>query len=52
MGYVYLPILVPTAEMLDMYKKKKGEWLIYERDFLVLMKFCEIGLRIVINHLM
>jgi uncharacterized protein (DUF488 family) len=26
MDYVHLPILAPTAEMLDTYKKKKGEW--------------------------
>jgi uncharacterized protein (DUF488 family) len=38
MGYVHLPILAPTAEMLDTYKKKKGEWSAYERDFLALMR--------------
>ena len=42
MGYVHLPILAPTAEMLDTYKKKKGEWSAYERDFLALMKSREI----------
>ena len=41
-GYVHLPILAPTAEMLDTYKKKKGEWSAYERDFLALMKSREI----------
>jgi uncharacterized protein (DUF488 family) len=42
MGYVHLPILAPTAEMLDIYKKKKGEWSAYERDFLDLMRSREI----------
>src|SRR5260221_7674596 len=42
MDYVHLPILAPTAEMLDTYKKKKGEWSAYERDFLALMKSREI----------
>ncbi len=42
MGYVHLPILAPTAEMLDTYKKKKGEWSAYERDFLALMKSRDI----------
>jgi hypothetical protein len=38
MDYVHLPILAPTGEMLDTYKKEKGEWSAYERDFLALMK--------------
>lgn len=42
MGYVHLPILAPTQEMLDTYKKKKGDWSAYERDFLALMKSREI----------
>jgi uncharacterized protein (DUF488 family) len=42
MGYVHLPILAPTAEMLDTYRKKKGEWSAYERDFLALMRSREI----------
>lgn len=42
MDYVHLPILAPTAEMLDTYKKKKGEWSAYERDFLALMQSREI----------
>ena len=42
MDYVHLPILAPTAEILDTYKKKKGEWSAYERDFLALMKFRDI----------
>ena len=42
MDYVHLPILAPTAEILDTYKKKKGEWSAYERDFLALMKCRDI----------
>ena len=37
MGYVHLPILAPTQEMLDAYKKEKGSWADYERKFLALM---------------
>lgn len=36
--YVHLPILAPTKDMLDRYKKMKGSWDDYEQDFLRLMK--------------
>ena len=36
--YVHRPDLAPTKEMLDAYKKNKGEWSTYERQFLDLMK--------------
>jgi len=36
-GYVHLPILAPTQEMLDAYKKQKGDWSAYEKEFLELM---------------
>ena len=37
--YVHLPELAPTAEILDPYKKaKKGDWDLYERQFLDLMR--------------
>jgi uncharacterized protein YeaO (DUF488 family) len=36
--YVHRPDLAPTQEMLDAYKKHKGEWSTYERQFLELMK--------------
>jgi uncharacterized protein (DUF488 family) len=42
MGYVHLPILAPTQEMLDAYKKDRGEWSAYEQGFLALMKFRQI----------
>lgn len=38
MGYVHLPVLAPTQEMLDEYKKQKGDWRAYEVRFLELMK--------------
>jgi uncharacterized protein (DUF488 family) len=37
--YIHLPQLAPTAEILDPYKKqKKGDWPLYERQFLDLMR--------------
>jgi uncharacterized protein (DUF488 family) len=38
MDYVHLPELAPTQEILDEYKKRKGDWGVYERDFLSLMR--------------
>ncbi|HEY1860924.1 MAG TPA: DUF488 domain-containing protein [Gemmataceae bacterium] len=35
--YVHEPLLAPTQEMLDAYKKAKGSWDEYERKFLALM---------------
>ena len=36
--YVHMPDLAPTQELLDTYKKQKGDWSAYERDFLGLMR--------------
>lgn len=36
--YLHLPDLAPTQDILDAFKKKKGDWNIYEREFLELMK--------------
>jgi len=36
--YVHLPMLAPTQEMLDRYKKARGSWQQYESDFLELMR--------------
>ena len=36
--YVHLPILAPTREMLDDYKKSGGDWATYETRFLDLMR--------------
>ena len=35
--YLHLPELAPTQELLDVYKKKKGDWQEYESKFLALM---------------
>ncbi len=31
--YTHLPELAPTKEIMDNFKRKKGEWSVYERDF-------------------
>lgn len=36
--YVHLPELAPTQEILDEYKKHKGDWATYEKRFLDLME--------------
>jgi uncharacterized protein (DUF488 family) len=36
--YVHEPLLAPTQEMLDAFKKRKGDWAVYEREFLSLMR--------------
>jgi uncharacterized protein (DUF488 family) len=36
--YVHIPDLAPTKDILDAYKKQKGEWGLYERQFLDLMR--------------
>lgn len=40
--YVHLPQLAPTQEMLDEYKKNKGDWAVYEARFLELIAQREI----------
>jgi uncharacterized protein (DUF488 family) len=40
--YIHVPLLAPTQEMLDTYKKGKGEWQQYETQFLALMREREI----------
>jgi uncharacterized protein (DUF488 family) len=42
MDYVHLPALAPTQEMLDRYKKQRGDWVAYEREFLDLMRHRKI----------
>ena len=36
--YVHLPELAPTQDILDAYKKQRGEWQTFETQFLDLMK--------------
>jgi uncharacterized protein (DUF488 family) len=42
-SYVHEPLLAPTQEMLDAYKKKKGSWSSYEEEFLALMSQRDIA---------
>lgn len=37
-AYEHEPLLAPTREILDAYKKRKGDWATYERDFVALME--------------
>lgn len=36
--YIHLPILAPNEEILSEYKKKKGDWSLYEKKFIALME--------------
>jgi uncharacterized protein (DUF488 family) len=40
--YVHLPELAPTQELFDEYKTNKGDWAVFERKFLKLMRTREI----------
>jgi uncharacterized protein (DUF488 family) len=44
--YVHLPLLAPTQDILDAYKKQKGDWILYEKQFVELMKKREIEKRL------
>jgi uncharacterized protein (DUF488 family) len=35
--YEHEPLLAPTQALLDAYKKHKGSWTLYEREFMALM---------------
>lgn len=36
--YVHVPELAPTKDILDVYKKHKGSWDVYEQEFFELME--------------
>ncbi|HEY2975875.1 MAG TPA: DUF488 domain-containing protein [Pyrinomonadaceae bacterium] len=36
--YIHLTELAPTQDLLDAYKKQRGDWAVYERGFLNLMQ--------------
>jgi uncharacterized protein (DUF488 family) len=36
--YVHVPTLAPTVDILDAHKKHKGDWGLYEQQFLELMR--------------
>ena len=44
--YIHIPELAPTRDILDEYKKNKGDWSVYERKFLDLMRKREIEKKI------
>lgn len=44
--YIHEPMLAPTSDILDAYKKHKGDWGVYEPAFLDLMKKREIEKRL------
>ena len=44
--YLHEPLLAPSQEMLDAYKKQKGDWNEYEARFLALMRERKIEERI------
>lgn len=46
MDYVHVPELAPTQEMLDAYKKAKGDWAEYEKRFLGLIEQRKIEERV------
>lgn len=46
MNYVHEPLLAPTEDLLDAYKKNKGEWSEYERQFIELMKSRQIEMNV------
>lgn len=43
-SYIHLPDLAPTKGILEAYKKHKGDWNVYEREFLGLMARRQIEL--------
>jgi uncharacterized protein (DUF488 family) len=45
-NYHHEPLLAPTQELLDDYKKRKGDWAAYEKRFLDLMTLREIEERL------
>jgi uncharacterized protein (DUF488 family) len=40
--YLHMPDLAPSADILNAYKKHKGAWELYERQFLDLMRMRHI----------
>jgi len=51
MDYVHVPDLAPTQDILDEYKKNKGDWAVYEQKFLELMRQREIEKKVPRNVL-
>jgi uncharacterized protein YeaO (DUF488 family) len=47
--YEHEPLLAPTQELLDEYKKRKGDWSVYEAAFFDLMESREIETALAIS---
>ena len=45
-AYEHEPLLAPTQDILDAYKKQKGSWGLYEGEFIALMRSRKIETRI------
>jgi uncharacterized protein (DUF488 family) len=45
-SYAHEPLLAPTQDILDAFKKQKGSWELYEIEFLALMRARKIETRI------
>src|ERR1700691_1111312 len=45
-SYEHEPLLAPTQDILDAFKKQKGSWELYEAEFLALMRARKIETRI------
>ncbi len=48
--YQHEPLLAPTQDILDAFKKEKGAWEVYEQRFLALMRERRIEERIARNR--
>ena len=46
MDYIHLPILAPTPDIFDAFKKQRGDWAQYEQQFRGLMQQRQIEKRI------
>ena len=44
--YLHLPLLAPTQDILEDFKKRKGEWSVYEQRFLALMSSRQIDIAV------
>ena len=45
-SYRHEPLLAPTQEILDAYRKSRGSWARYERDFFALMTTRKVEIRL------
>lgn len=45
-AYTHQPLLAPTQDILDAYKKEKGDWDLYERRFIALMEARQVETRV------